>query len=222
MFTGYGRRELVKYGIIALVMSVFCIVVSVLVWRPFLWLIFVPFLEYCFVMYFFRDPERIIPTEDGVLVCPADGKVTHIEECEDPGCLGTRALRVSIFLSVFDVHVNRASYKGRVFHVKYKEGEFLNAMSNDSLHRNECNDVGFETGDNRMPKYCLRQIAGLIARRIVCKAAVGDEYAVGQQYGMMKFSSRTDLFIPIDTKVDIKVKVGDKVSAGDTIIGILE
>lgn len=221
MFTGYGRRELLKYGILAAIASIFCILWSMLVWQPFLWLIWVPLAEYCFVMYFFRDPERIIPQEEGTLVSPADGTVTHIGECEDPGCLGQKALRISIFMSVFDVHVNRAAYKGRVISSKYKKGEFLNAMSDESLDKNECNDLTLETGDARMPRYGVRQIAGLIARRVVCVAKPGDELATGEKFGMMKFSSRADLFIPLETKVELRVKIGDKVAAGSSILAKL-
>lgn len=221
MLAAYGCPQLKKYGVLTVVGIAFCVLLSFLFTGSLLWLALIPLVEYLFVLYFFRDPKREIPQEDGVLVSPADGVVTHVEECEDPGCLGEKAIRISIFLSVLDVHLNRASYSGKVFYKKYKKGEFLNAMSHDSLHRNECNDLGIETTDPRLPKYCLRQIAGLIARRIDCGAEVGTELARGEKYGMMKFSSRTDLFLPSSNKIEIKVKIGDTVRAGSSILAIL-
>lgn len=221
MFAQYGTRQIIKYGAITLFLIALCFYISTHYWKPFVWFSLIPLLEYTFVLYFFRDPKRAIPSDPDALVSPADGVVTHVEECEDPGCFGSRALRISIFLSVLDVHLNRAAFPGKVFYIKYKKGEFLNAMSHDSLHRNECNDVGFSTTDPRLPKYCLRQIAGLIARRIDCFVGEGQELARGERYGMMKFSSRTDLFIPLGTALDINVKVGDKVRAGSDIIARL-
>lgn len=221
MFARYGYKQIVKYAVISLFLAVFFLVLGLTVWPFFGWLMLLPALEFGFVLYFFRDPNRAITDNPNALVSPADGVVTHLEECEDPGCLGSRAIRMSIFLSVIDVHLNRAIFPGKVCYLKYKEGEFLNAMSHDSLHRNECNDLGLETSDPRLPKYCLRQIAGLIARRIDCVAKIGDTLARGERYGMMKFSSRTDVYVPAGTKITWNVKIGDKVRAGSTIIGEL-
>lgn len=221
MFAAYGYPQLRKYALITLGAILLLSLLGAAVHPLFGWLTLVPVLEFLFVLYFFRDPVRVVPQEDGVLVSPADGVVTNVEECDDPGCLGERALRISIFLSVFDVHLNRTAYAGKVFYKKYKQGEFLNAMSQDSLHRNECNDLGIETEDPRLPKYCLRQIAGLIARRIDCAAEVGDSLGRGEKYGMMKFSSRTDLYLPLSCKAELAVKVGDVVRAGTTIMAKL-
>ncbi len=221
MFAAYGFPQIRKYGLISLAFFLVFLLLGFYAHPVFSWLCAIPLLEFLFVLYFFRDPYREIPQEDGVLVSPADGVVTNVEECEDPGCLGEKALRISIFLSVLDVHLNRAAYAGKVFYKKYKAGEFLNAMSQDSLHRNECNDLGIETEDPRLPKYCLRQIAGLIARRIDCGAEIGDPLQRGEKYGMMKFSSRTDLYLPASCKAEILVKVGTVVRAGTTILAKL-
>ncbi len=218
MTTGYGKKEVVKYGVVCLLTIVFCLILKIFIWSGFIWFIAIPFLEYAFVLYFFRDPERKVVENPSNLLAPADGVVSHIEECEDPGYLGEKAIRVSIFLSILDVHINRAAYKGKVSYIKYKKGEFLNAMSNDSLHLNEYNDIGVETDNPKMKKYMQRQIVGLIARRIVCDLNEGDNLEQGQQYGMMKFGSRTDLFIPKSTAATIEISVGDKVKAGITVL----
>lgn len=221
MITPYGIKQVYKYALLSFVAIIVCIFFGGLISPSLYWLTIIPILELGFVLYFFRDPERTITDNVNALVAPADGVITHMEECEDPGELGGRAYRISIFLSVFNVHINRTAFQGTVTKVKYKEGEFLNALNHDSLHRNECNDVTFNTKDARLPKYTLRQIAGLIARRIDCDVKEGDVLEKGQRYGMMKFSSRTDFFIPIETKLDFKVKIGDKVRAGSDILAEL-
>ena len=218
MTTEYGKKEVIKYGIICLLTVVFCLVLSLFLWKAFAWFIVIPVIEYVFVLYFFRDPERKVVENLNNLLAPADGIVSHIEECEDPGYLGEKAIRISIFLSILNVHINRAAYPGKVSYIKYKKGEFLNAMGNDSLHLNECNDIGVKTDNPKMKKYMQRQIVGLIARRIVCDLNEGDSLVQGQRYGMMKFGSRTDLFIPKSTAAIIKINVGDKVEAGLTVL----
>jgi phosphatidylserine decarboxylase len=155
------------------------------------------------------------------VVSPADGHVTHIEEAEEPAFLGGPALRISIFLSIFDVHLNRAPLDGRVAYVQYREGGFLNAMRSDSAASNEANDIGLETDEPRAPRVLVRQIAGLIARRIVCEAAPGASLRRGEVFGMIKFGSRTDLFLPRDSGLELRVKVGDAVRAGATVLGEL-
>ncbi len=185
------------------------------------WWAFLPAALLLFVCYFFRDPVRVPPENPNALVSPADGRVTHIEEVEAPEFLGGKALRISIFLSIFDVHLNRAPFAGRATHKLYKKGEFLNAMSADSGHRNEMHDVGFTCDDPRLPKFLVRQIAGLIARRIVCLLEDGQAVERGERIGMIKFGSRTDLFLPAGTAIDIQLRVGQTVRAGATVLGVL-
>ena len=218
MTTKYGRKEVIKYGVMCLLTVVFCWIMSNVLWKGFLWAIIIPVVEFGFIMYFFRDPNRIINKNENGLFSPADGVVSHIEECEDPGFLGEEAIRISIFLSIFNVHINRAAYPGEVAYLKYKEGEFLNAMKSDSLHLNEYNDIGVKTNNPKMKKYMQRQIVGLIARRIVCDVKKGDMLEQGERYGMMKFGSRTDLYIPKSTTVDMKIEIGSKVEAGVTLL----
>jgi phosphatidylserine decarboxylase len=180
-----------------------------------------PVIVLIWVISFFRDPKRELPEGEGLVLCPADGTVTAIDDIDEPDFIGGPARRVSIFMSIFNVHVNRAPFAGKVAYNKHRDGQFLNAMNSDSSHLNEANDMGLETGDRRMPKVKIRQVAGLIARRIVCDREVGDELARGEIFGMIKFSSRVELYIPGDTKIDLRVKVGDKVKAGATVIGEL-
>ncbi len=218
MTTNYGKREIVKYMIMCLLTIVFCLLMNYVLWDGFVWLVVVPIIEFIFVMYFFRDPERKIVYDNNKMFAPADGVVTHIEEVEDPGFIGEKALRISIFLSILDVHINRIAYPGIVKYIKYKKGEFRNAMSSDSLFLNEYNDIGIETANSKMKKYLQRQIVGLIARRIVCDVNKNDNLQQGQRYGMMKFGSRTDLYIPISSCLNIKTNIGQKVLAGVTIL----
>ena len=217
----YGRKEIIKYGILCIATIIFCLIMKQYLWNGFEWFIIIPLIEFAFVLYFFRDPERKIENNLHNLLAPADGVISHIEECEDPGYLGERALRISIFLSILDVHINRAAYPGKVEYIKYKEGQFFNAMKDDSLYLNEYNDIGVETDNPKMKKYMQRQIVGLIARRIVCDLKQGDILKQGEKYGMMKFGSRTDLYIPLSTAATLPVKIGDKVRAGLTVLAII-
>ncbi len=217
----YGKKEIIKYGIVGIITIIFCFIISKQLWTGFKWFAIIPIVEYIFVLYFFRDPERSITKDSHNLLAPADGVVSHIEECEDPGYLDEKALRISIFLSILDVHINRAAYPGNVEYIKYQPGQFKNAMSDDSLHLNEYNDVGIKTDNPKMLKYMQRQIVGLIARRIVCDLQKGDSLDQGEKYGMMKFGSRTDLYIPLSTATELKVKVGDKVQAGLTVLATI-
>ena len=169
-----------------------------------------------FVTYFFRDPERRIPTEPGAVVSPADGKVVRIEPAGEGGPLGADGQQISIFLSIFDVHINRAPIAGRIADVNYRPGAFLPAFDHEASERNEQNSVQVDGPQGRV---VFRQIAGLIARRIVFRKRVGDEVARGERVGMIKFGSRTDLFLPATAQ--LKVKVGDRVAGGTSVIAIL-
>ena len=166
-----------------------------------------------FFLWFFRDPERVVPAGPGDIVSPADGVVTQAEWIETAS--GSR-LRLSIFLNVFDVHVNRAPVAGTVTAVEYREGGFLNAMKPESVVVNEQTLVVIDAGGYQVS---YKQIAGLLARRIVCAVQVGDRLERGQRVGMIKFGSRTDVLMPADAV--LKVKSGTRVKGGSTILAVL-
>jgi phosphatidylserine decarboxylase len=162
-----------------------------------------------FMAYFFRDPARTVPEADDIVVSAADGKVTRVEEASN-GKL------VSVFLSPLDVHINRAPIAGTITKVDYIKGKKIPATSDQASFVNERNSITI-TGE-KMTVVCT-QIAGIVARRIVCWNKEGDELALGQKYGLIKFSSRTDLLMP--KEVEIQVSVGDRVVGGETVIGRL-
>jgi phosphatidylserine decarboxylase len=162
-----------------------------------------------FMAYFFRDPARTIPEEDNVIVSAADGRVTRVDESPE-GKL------VSVFLSPLDVHINRAPIAGKITKVDYVRGKKIPATSNEASLVNERNSITI-TGE-RMTVVCT-QIAGILARRIVCWKKEGDVLTTGEKYGLIKFSSRTDLLMPLE--VEVKVAIGDRVTGGETIIATL-
>jgi len=173
----------------------------------------VPILLACFFLWFFRDPERAIPAEEGSLVSPADGKVTDVSAVH----VGQeKRLRVSIFLSVFDVHVNRSPIGGVVRDVRYQAGKFLDARSPDCADLNEQNIVTVEGNGQTV---VFKQIAGLLARRIVFHPKVGDRLVRGQRVGLIKFGSRTDVLF--DAEARVNVKVGDRVKGGASVLAYL-
>jgi phosphatidylserine decarboxylase len=165
-----------------------------------------------FMAYFFRDPRRAVPTEAGLVVSPADGKVTRVEKLS--GDDADSPTVVSIFLSPFDVHVNRAPIAGRVVEVTYTKGRFIAATSDNASLVNEQNALTIK--GERMTVVC-KQIAGVLARRIVCWKRPGDSLELGERFGLIKFGSRTDLVLP--KGVEVLVRVGERVSGGVTIIG---
>ncbi len=174
----------------------------------------VPCLLAIFFLWFFRDPERTIPTDPGAVVSPGDGKVTDVSTVT----LGNdKQTRVSIFLSVFDVHVNRSPIAGVVREVRYQRGKFLNAMNTVSAEQNEQNIVTVE-GDGQ--RVVFKQIAGLLARRIVFYPKVGDRLERGQRVGLIKFGSRVDVLL--DASAQMKVKIGDRVKGGASILAYLQ
>lgn len=179
------------------------------------WLALLPAGMILFSISFFRDPERVISTNPQDIVSPADGVVTHVEEgAEIPEGEGT-GWRVSIFLSVFNVHVNRAPVAGRIVTLKPRQGLFLDARDPDCHLKNECLTWGFiETHSHR--HVTVRQITGAIARRIVGWSKVGDVVEKGHRFGMIRFGSRTDLFLPAEAR--ILVKPGDRVQGGSSIV----
>jgi phosphatidylserine decarboxylase len=176
-----------------------------------------PVLLAAFFLWFFRDPDRLVPVGEGLVVSPGDGLVTETASITTPEGLRQR---VSIFLSVFDVHVNRAPIGGIVSHVRYEKGKFLNAMNPASAERNEQNvvtvrgrgaDVGFEV--------TFKQIAGLLARRIVCRCKEGETVERGQRVGLIKFGSRVDVVLPAEAV--LRVKVGERVKGGASVLAAM-
>jgi phosphatidylserine decarboxylase len=166
-----------------------------------------------FFLWFFRDPERVIPDSPGAVVSPGDGKVTDVSSILVNGSARTR---VSIFLSVFDVHVNRSPISGVIGDVRYQKGKFLNAMNPASAEHNEQNAVTVEGGGQTI---VFKQIAGLLARRIVFTKKVGDTVMRGERVGLIKFGSRVDVLL--DTSANLQIKVGDRVKGGSSVLAYL-
>ena len=180
------------------------------------WLWWFFFLLFLFTLGFFRDPERMVPPDPNLIVAAADGTVVDIIESDENQVLKTRTQRVGIFLSIFDVHTNRAPIDGRVVYRQHREGLCLDARRADCSEKNESTTWAFE---NPRVTIVVRQITGAIARRIVAWAQIGDELKKGARFGMIRFGSRTELYLPLDAEV--LVKTGDHVLGGSTIIARL-
>ena len=164
---------------------------------------------------FFRDPHRAVPQDSNLLLAPADGKITDIETVEND-FIGGEALRIGIFLSIFDAHINRAPCDVKVEKIIYKKGRYKNAVNPESGRVNESNDLNLVRTDQPRDKLIVRQISGAIARRIVCGAAEGQKLAGGEKFGMIKFGSRTELYLTIRENAKTLVQIGDEVKAGLT------
>ncbi len=204
-FARAGLAELILIG------GFFLLLTVVLGW--FWWPLGVPpLVVFGLVVWFFRDPPREIPTEHGVVVSPADGKIVQIDSIDDPD-IGP-AIQIGIFLSIFNVHINRSSLAGSVTAVRYRPGKFLNALRPESARENENLDVILVSQENSGRPFRIRQITGQFARRIVCWVRPGDVLTKGEQFGMIKLGSRTELIIPRDDSLAIEVRIGDKVIAG--------
>jgi phosphatidylserine decarboxylase len=172
------------------------------------------------VYYFFRDPERMVPNEDGIMVSPADGIVSLLEPAVPPSELGLGSepmTRVSVFMSVFNCHVNRIPAAGRITTVAYHHGKFLNASLDKASEQNERNGITVELSDGR--QYGVVQIAGLVARRIMCWSEEGSDMQRGERFGLIRFGSRLDIYLPSGTEPT--VQIGQTMIAGETIIARL-
>ena len=209
--TGYIVREgfpfIIGFGALALVLS----------WMGLGGLAAASFAVMLFVAFFFRNPERTVPTEKGLLVSPADGRVLHVEEVQIDGLLKGRFRKVSIFMNVFNVHVNRAPYSGRVERIEYYSGKFLSADLDKASADNEKNTLLIRTEEGKA--FLTIQIAGLIARRIVCWVGEGVDVVRGQRFGLICFGSRLEVVLPLESK--ILVQPGQTVRAGETPLGYL-
>ena len=212
----FAREGLVFIAIAALIAAgTYAVALNRRSWP--LWLLaFLLTIIALWVAYFFRDPERTGERSDDVVIAPADGKVVLIEDVDEPAFMGGRAQRVSIFMNVFNVHVNRYPVSGVVRYVQYNPGKFLNAAAEKSSTENEQMSVGIETARGRV---LTRQIAGLIARRIVTYSKVGETVTQGDRMGLIRFGSRVDIFLPMDAVV--RAKIGDLPVAGSTVIAEL-
>ena len=171
---------------------------------------------FIWVLTFFRDPYRPVPLDKNLLLSPADGKVTDIEIVDENDFIGEAALRIGIFLTIFDVHINRAPCNVKVKKITYRPGKYKNAMNPQSGRVNESNDLGLIRTDSPEERLIVRQISGAIARRIVCQTKQGQELTGGKKFGMIKFGSRTELYLPARENAKCLVKIGDKVKAGLT------
>ncbi len=209
--TGFIVREgapfIVGLGILTVILS----------WAGLKVFALLAFAAMLFVVFFFRNPERTIPGEKGLLVSPADGRVLKVEEVELDGILKGRFRKISIFMNVFNVHVNRAPYAGRVEKIDYHSGKFLSADLDKASKDNEKNTLLIRTEEGKA--FLTIQIAGLIARRIVCWVGEGTVIARGQRFGLICFGSRLEVVLPLES--NILVQVGQKVRAGETPIGVL-
>jgi phosphatidylserine decarboxylase len=165
---------------------------------------------------FFRDPERDVPQDKDILLAPADGTITDIETVDETEFIKGKSLRIGIFLSIFDVHINRSPCAARLEKITYHPGQFLDARKAESGRVNESNDLWLTRIEPPTDKLIVRQISGAIARRIVCRAQVEQNLATGEKFGMIKFGSRTELYVPMRQDVKCMVQKGDKVKAGLT------
>ena len=179
-----------------------------------LWILaFVLTLLAIWVAYFFRDPERVGERGGHLVIAPADGKIVQITQVDEPAFLKSKATRISIFMNVFNVHVNRYPVDGTVAYVHYNPGKFVNAAADKASLENEQSSVGIEASGDR---FLVRQIAGLIARRIVTYSKVGDRVKQGDRMGIIRFGSRVDVFVPVTAQV--RVKLGELTTAGVTVL----
>jgi|SRR5579863_7475947 len=201
-------RDGIYYGLAMLVVA------ALIGWLTVPALAAIPLLLAAFFLWFFRDPERSIPAIQGAIVSPADGKVTEIANLQENGESRTR---ISIFLNVFDVHVNRSPVTGVIEDIRYQKGKFANAMGAASAESNEQNIVTVR-GDAGLVVF--KQIAGLLARRIVFSKKVGDRLERGERVGLIKFGSRTDVIFP--AIAEMKVRVGDRVKGGSTVLAVAQ
>jgi len=206
-------------GTLIALLVVAVVLTALAVWIPKLYSVLyaaVAWLLVVFTVYFFRDPEREVPQGEGIVVAPADGKIIEISETFEREFLQSTAHKVSIFLSIFDVHVNRIPVDGQVAYFRYRRGAFHAAFRPSASIENEQAVIGIET---KHGKVLFKQIAGIIARRIVCNVREGYRVKRGERFGMIKFGSRVDLFLPRDAQ--LQVQLHQKVKAGTTIIGVM-
>jgi phosphatidylserine decarboxylase len=182
------------------------------------WLVCVGMLATFFICYFFRDPDRVTPSMNAAIISPADGRIVQASIVSMNPFIPGECYKIGIFMSVFNVHVNRVPFSGIIKSISYQPGRFHPADKDVASMQNEFNAIVLETEQRQ--KICFVQIAGLIARRIICGIREGDTVIRGQRFGMICFGSRVDVYLPAQTKINISI--GDKVTAGSTILGVIE
>lgn len=221
MFLSEARAILTRYGRstwLPLCLALSAAVAAAAIWAPWApWPALLPGALLAFTLWFFRDPERRAEAPDGLL-CPADGKIVEIAEVDEPEFLRGRARKISIFMSVVDVHVNRAPCDARVEWVRPMAGTFMNAIRAHAGLENERTLIALRRPDGT--GLLMKQVAGLIARRIVCPLQAGAEVRRGERFGMIKFGSRVELFLPAEKPFEVRVRMGQKVAAGRTVLGV--
>lgn len=210
-----------RYGIgTLLLILLFPIILSISAWVTgkqslFIWSA-ISLIFFIFTCYFFRDPKREIPKGENLIVSPADGKIIDIANEHEPQFFNTKVTRVSIFLSVFDVHVNRIPMNGKVTYFDYQRGKFHPAFKSKASSENEQTHIGIESGNT---KILFKQISGILARRIVCDLRTGQTVRKGDKFGMIKFGSRVDIFFPENIKIN--VTLNQRVTGGETVLGLI-
>lgn len=211
MFAKYGYFTIIKIILFLLVVAAIAILIPNIFIKSFI--LILVFFFFIFTLYFFRDPERIPPDRDNIIVSPADGKVIIVKDVYEDKFINDTAKQISIFMSPFNVHVNRIPKSGIIDYIKYYNGKYLAAFKDKASIENERAEIGITSNNG---KILLTQVAGFIARRIVYDVQKGDIVEIGKRFGMIKFGSRVDVIVP--SKWSEKVKSGDKVVAGKTIL----
>jgi phosphatidylserine decarboxylase len=214
-FARVGLAELLMIGGLCLVAAV----LGLLVWAP---LALAPAAVGLLVIWFFRDPPRRIPVEAGLFVAPADGRVVAIEQLDYEPHVAGPAVRIDIFLSIFNVHLNRSPAAATVVGIAYRPGKFLNALRPEASRENEQLELRLEQREPPYRPFLVRQITGAIARRIVCWVKPGEVLSRGQRFGMIKLGSRTELVLPVGPDLRLQVRVGDRVRAGATPLAVCD
>ena len=208
----YSIAEVIVFGLVLLGASILAWL-YVAVWLSAIFAVLL-----VFFLAFFRDPTRKVPQERGIVVSPADGKIVEITETEDCPLLPGKVLKIGIFMSVFNTHVNRAPAAGNVTKVEHVPGKFHNALRSKASTENEANSVVLNCPDVPGERVLVKQIAGVLARRIVCGCGVGEQLARGQRFGMIKFGSRVEVYLKYSEELRVQVSQGQKVKAGSSVL----
>ena len=210
--TEYGVRELLLFGGVSVAGAVAAAVIGQWFVAP----VFV--LSLAFVLWFFRDPSRRIPEDVGLLVSPADGRVVEVAQVNEPQYLKSAAHKIAIFMSPLNVHVNRAPCAGEVEAVEHRPGRYHNAENPAASSENESVAMLIKGAEGHA-RVLVRQVAGVLARRIVCAVAAGARLERGQRFGMIKFGSRAEVYVPVETGFEVRARLGERVKAGETVLG---
>ena len=213
--TRYGLPQVAVLPAIIIVIMIVCLLVPLPAWAIW-WLEAIFAIVLIWAFSFFRDPKRKIPQDNSILLSPADGTVADIEMVDESDFITGPAMRIGIFLSVFNVHINRAPCGVKVEKIVYKKGKFKDARDPNASRVNEANSLYLTRTETPTDQLIVRQISGAIARRIVCEAKESQYLSGGEKFGMIKFGSRTELYLPVGDNVKVVVKLGDKVKAGLT------